>query len=502
MPSMKTAIIIGSGVGGLATACLLAKQGYSVEIFEKNEQLGGRLSLFEADGFRFDMGPSWYLMPDIFEHFFELMGEQVSDHLQLIRLSPSYRIFFKDQNRQVDLYSDLERDRATLEALEPGSYEKLKEYLRRAEEAYSISKRSFMYKNYDSLRDLFTWEAIKNGRRLSVFANMHEYICRFFKTDALQKILEYQLVFLGSSPYKTPALYSIMNHIDFKMGVYYPQGGMYEIVKALVNIGKKHHVSFRVNAPVERILVEQGRAVGIRLLTGEEKRADLVISNADIHHTDTVLLPEEVRQYDDHYWKTRVLAPSALILYLGVKGRIPSLTHHNLLFSKDWKQNFAEIFDQPTWPKDPSIYVCAPATTDPTVAPPDHENLFVLVPIPAGLEYTDERLAEETQKVLRNLEESMHIPDLRSRIVYQKIFCAKEFTERYNSYQGTALGLAHTLKQTATFRPNNINPKVKNLYYVGGNTNPGIGVPICLISAELILKRLMGDTSGAPLSSI
>lgn len=499
---MKSALIIGSGIGGLATACLLAKRGYSVQVFEKNEQLGGRASVFEADGFRFDMGPSWYLMPDIFEHFFELMGERVEDHLKLTRLAPSYRIFFKDEGKQVDLFSDVERDRLTLEALEPGSCEALKKYLKRAEEAYTISKHSFMYKNYDTFRDLFTWEAIKNGRRLSVFSNMHDYICRFFKTEALQKILEYQLVFLGSSPYDTPALYSIMNHIDFKMGVYYPQGGIYEIVKALVRLAQKHGATFHVNAPVKKILVEDGYAVGVRLADGRETRADIVVSNADIYHTDTQLLPTHVRQYSDRYWNSRVLAPSALILYLGVRGRIPSLTHHNLLFSKDWKQNFSEIFDKPQWPTDPSIYVCAPSVTDPTVAPPDMENLFVLVPIPPGLDYTQDDLERETRRVLKTLETSLNISDLLSRIIYQKTFCVKDFADRYNSFQGTALGLAHTLKQTATFRLNNINPKVKDFYYVGGNTNPGIGMPICLISAELVLKRLMGDASGAPLSSI
>lgn len=499
---MKSVIIIGSGIGGLATACLLAKQGYAVQVFEKNEQFGGRASIFEAEGFRFDMGPSWYLMPDIFEHFYELMGERVEDHLDLVRLGPSYRIFFKDEGKRIDIYSDLERDRSTLESLEAGSSEQLKAYLAKAEEAYEISKRSFMYKNYDTLRDLFTWEAVKNGRRLSVFSNMHTYIRRFFKSEALQKILEYQLVFLGSSPYATPALYSIMNHIDFKMGVYYPKKGIYEIVESLVRLAKKHGVKLEANRPIEKILVDNGQAVGVRLANGQEVRADIIVSNADIHHTDTHLLPEASQQYSEGYWKKRVLAPSALILYLGVKGRIPSLTHHNLLFSKDWKKNFAEIFDTPCWPTDPSIYVCAPSVTDSTVAPPDHENLFVLVPIASGLQYTEEQLKQKTEKILDTLSECMNIPELRARIVYQASFCVKDFTERYNSFQGTALGLAHTLKQTATFRPNNINPKVKNLYYVGANTNPGIGMPICLISAELVVKRLMGDKSGAPLASL
>lgn len=495
----KTAIIIGSGFGGLGTAALLGKAGYKVTVIEKNEMVGGRASTFTADGFTFDMGPSWYLMPDVFEHFFDLLGEDVNKQLDLKKLAPSYRIFYKDSDQKVDIYSDLKRDLPTIEALEKGAGEALQRYLDQAGYQYGVAKDRFMYKNYDSIRDFFTKEMAMEGRKLSVLSNMDRYVGKYFKSDQMQKIMQYPLVFLGSSPFNTPAIYNIMSHIDFSMGVYYPQGGIYKITEALAAIAEKHGAKMLVNTPVAKIIVENGTAVGIRTENGKELRADIVISNADIHHTEQKLLEPAYRTKSDRYWKSRTLAPSALMMYLGVKGRLPSLTHHNLLFSNDWKQNFAEIFDQPKWPSDPSLYVCAPSKTDPTVAPRGHENLFVLVPIASGLEYTEETLEAYADKVLDTMEREMGLPGLRDKIVYKRLFSVKDFSERYNSYQGTALGLAHTLKQTAIFRPNNISKKVKNLYFAGAGTNPGIGMPITLISAELVYKRIVGDKTSGPL---
>lgn len=492
-------IIIGSGFGGLGSAAILAKAGYGVKVLEKNEQVGGRASQFKANGFTFDAGPSWYLMPDVFEHFFELLGEKVEDHLNLKKLAPSYRIFYKDDNRQVDIYSDLEKDLPTVEALEPGAGEALKRYLDQAGYQYSVAKDRFMYKNYDSVRDFFTREMAVEGRKLSVLTNMDRYVRKYFKTDAMQKIMQYPLVFLGSSPYNTPAIYNIMSHIDFNMGVFYPQGGIYEITKALKAIAEKNGAKFVVNTAVEQITIEQGRAVGVKLANGQEIRADIVISNADIHHTEQDLLEPQYRTKSKKYWAKRTLAPSALIMYLGVKGKIPSLTHHNLLFSKDWKQNFGEIFDNPQWPSDPSLYICNPSKTDLSVAPKDHENLFVLVPIASGLDYNEVERETYADKILQTMENEMNLPSLRQNIVYKKYFSVKDFAARYNSQQGTALGLAHTLKQTAIFRPNNTSKKVHNLYYVGAGTNPGIGMPITLISAELMYKRLINDKTAGPL---
>jgi phytoene desaturase len=498
-PRRKTAIIIGSGFGGLGSACLLARSGWKVTVLEKNEMVGGRASVFKAKGFTFDMGPSWYLMPDVFEHFFELLGEDVNKHLKLKRLSPSYRIFYKGTFVKVDIHSDLEKDIPVLEDIESGAGESLRRYLKRAGYQYEVAKDRFMYKNYDSWKDFFTREMMLEGRKLSVFKTMDKYVRKYFRTDALQKIMQYPLVFLGSSPYNTPAIYNIMSHIDFNMGVYYPQGGIYTVTKALAKVARANGAKLKVRSGVKRILVEDGKAVGVLLEDGKELRADVVISNADLYHTETKLLKPEHRDHDKAYWQKRTLAPSALIIYLGVKGRLPSLKHHNLLFSKDWKKNFAEIFDTPQWPTDPSLYVCAPSKTDPKVAPKGHENLFVLVPIAPGLDYTEKQLESYAEQVLETMEKEMKLKGFRDNIVYRRLFSVKDFAGRYNSYQGSALGLAHTLRQTAIFRPNNVSKKVENLYFTGAGTNPGIGMPITLISAELVYKRLIGDDSAGPL---
>lgn len=501
MPDNR-AIVIGGGIGGLGVACLLAQKGYDVQLVEKNETLGGLCNTFSADGFRFDMGPSWYLMPDVFEAFFRLLGENVGDYLDLARLSPSYRVFFKDAGLTVDMHSDLSRDIPTFEKLEPGSGEKLRQYLERSAYQYEIALDGFMYKNYDTVFDFFNRQTATQGRKLEVFSLMHSYVEKFFHTDAVQKIMEYQLVFLGSSPYNTPALYNIMAHIDFNMGVYYPRGGIYRIVEALKAMGEKRGVRFRTGTPVAAIETRHGRATGVRLADGECLPADLVVSNASIHHTETRLLNPADRTYSGRYWEKRTLAPSAFILYLGVRGRIPGLAHHNLIFSRDWTRNFAEIFDAPQWPTDPSLYVCAPSVTDPTVAPEGHENLFVLVPTASGLEASESERQAYAQKTLETVEKEMGIPDLRERICYQRIFWGADFAQRYNNHRGTALGLAHTLNQTAIFRPNNRSRRVRNLFYVGANTNPGIGMPICLISAELAYKRIVGDRSASHLQKL
>jgi phytoene desaturase len=495
---MTRAVVIGGGIGGLATAALLGRHGHAVTVLEKNPLLGGRANYFEADGFRFDMGPSWYLMPDVFEHFFALMGERVEDHLQLTRLDPSYRITFRGSDLEVDMFSDLERDVPTFERLEPGSGQALRDYLKRSEEQYGVAIEQFMYRNHDSLFDFFNRKTAMQGRQLHVFENMHRYISRSFSSDAVQKILEYQLVFLGSSPYNTPALYNIMSHIDFNMGVFYPQGGIYSIVRALVALGEKHGVEYRTEAPVAAILSENGGATGVRLASGEEVPADLVVSNADLHHTETELLEAPQRTYPARYWRSKTLAPSAFILYLGLKGQVPSLTHHNLAFGQDWRRGFADIFDHPAWPSDPSYYVCAPSRTDPGTAPEGHENLFVLVPVAPGLPMTEADIATYRRKVLDLLAADFDVPDLEARIVVERSYTSRDFTADYNAFGGSALGLAHTMRQTV-FRPNNVSKKLRNLYYVGASTNPGIGMPICLISAELAFKRVIGDRRPGPL---
>lgn len=485
----QTAIIIGSGIGGLATACLLAKNGWQVTVVEKNEQVGGRAGVLQAKGFTFDTGPSWYLMPDVFERFFEELGEKVSDHLDLVRLQPSYRVFFKDLDKQVDLFSDLALDRLTFDSLENGAGQALEQYLQQSAKTYQLATGQLLYRNYRSARELLSPSLLYSMSKLNVLSNMQSYVAKYFKSAALQKILQYPLVFLGTNPYNAPALYNFLSHTDLTQGVFYPMGGMYQVTIGLKNIALKHGVKFCLNYPVERIITENKRAIGV-ITNGKQLRANVVISNADPYHTETQLLNPKERDHSPKYWHSRTLAPSALLMYLGVDRQYDNLMHHNLLFSQDWQQNFADITKAQTFPSDPSIYVCAPSKTDPSVAPKGKENLFVLVPVAAGLQYTPQALEAFADKILATLEKTMGLPGLRQKIIYRRLFCVDDFAERFNSYQGTGLGLSHTLRQTALFRPSHQSKKLKGLYYVGANTHPGIGVPACLVSAQLVCRQL------------
>lgn len=498
----KKVIIIGAGIGGLGTAGLFAKEGYDVTVFEKNANLGGRANIFEANGFKFDMGPSWYLAPDLFEHFFELMGERIEDHLDLVRLSPSYRIFFREGSSQLDIHSSIDRDAATFEAIEPGAGDKLREYLRQSEYQYGVATQHFMYKNYDTIFDFLNKRVATEGQKLSVFSKMHTFVSRFFKSQKLRQVMEYTMVFLGTSPYEAPALYNLMSHMDFNQGVFYPQGGFYELIRALARIAEKNGATMHTNAPVAEIVVENGCARGVRLESGEVHEADIVISNADMWFTETKMLQPEDRTFSERYWKKRVMAPPAFIMYLGVSEKLPGIVHHNLLFSEDWRKNFDDIYKDPTLPLEPSLYVCAPSVTDASVAPAGKENLFVLVPIASGLEISDEQKDVYADRVLGLMESEMGLSGLREKIEYKRIYTVENFAADYNAFRGSALGLAHNLMQTAIFRPKNFSKKVKGLYYVGAGTNPGIGTQICLISAELAYKRVHGIMSAGPLENL
>jgi phytoene desaturase len=497
----KRVVIIGGGIGGLGSASLFARAGYDVTLVEKNPRLGGRANIFEHGGFRFDMGPSWYLAPDLFEHFFESVGEKVSDHLDLARLSPSYRIFF-DGGESLDIHSELDRDRATFEQIEPGAGEKLRQYLEHSEQQYNTATKHFLYKNYDSILDFLDRRIMTHGRRLSAFSSMHSFISRYFRNDRLRQVMEYTMVFLGSSPYQAPALYSLMSHMDFNQGVFYPKGGFYELIKALAKIAERNGARLMTNTPVKKIEVEDGAATSVTLADGTSIPAEIVISNADMWFTETRMLDRRWQTLTEKYWSKRVMAPSALIIYLGVDAKLPSLSHHNLLFSKDWRANFEEIYTRPRLPEEPSLYVCAPSVTDPSVAPDGKENLFVLVPIAAGLDLADGMKEAFADRVITRIEEQMRLPGLREKICYRSIYTVDNFAADYNSYRGSALGLAHTLGQTAVFRPNNRSKKVRNLFYVGAGTNPGIGTQICLISAELVYKRVHGIKSHEPMAPL
>ncbi len=503
MVNKKKIIIIGGGIGGLGAACLLAKKGHDVTLYEKNEKLGGRANIFSAEGYTFDMGPSWYLMPDIFEHFFSLLGEDIKEHFHLHKLSPSYRVLFPGDptHPSLDIFSDLEKDLPTLEKLEPGVTPKFKKYLERSGEQYELAKRLFMYRNYNSPLDFLQKDFIKEGTKMNPLQTMEQYLDKWFTDDRLKKILEYTLVFLGSEPKKTPALYNIMNHIDFDMGVYYPEGGIYAIIEALEAIGKKNGAKLETNTSIKKIIVTNNKATGVQLANDTVIEADIVISNADLWFTETQLLDKKHQTYPEKFWEKQVMGPSAFILYLGLNKKIPNLIHHNLRFAKNWKENFKAIFDKPALPDDPSYYVCCPTKTDTTIAPQDKDLLFVLVPLAADLSVSEEKKKAFRDQVIAMMAKDFDLPDLESSISYESSYWHEDFKTDYNAYRGTALGLAHTLKQTI-LRPKNKSNKVKNLYYVGAGTNPGIGMPICLISSELVYKRIQDIKHPHPLKNL
>lgn len=499
----KQVVIIGAGIGGIATANLLAKAGYQVTVYEKNAQPGGRAGTMTIDGFTFDTGPSWYLMPEVFEHYFSLLEKSVDDELDLQKLAPAYKVFF-EKHAPLTITGDERTDSATFESVESGAGTKLQDYIAKGDEIYKLSLKHFLYTNFSSLRDFTKHDIIRRGHTMTklAFTPIDKYVRRYVRDIRLRQILEYPMVFLGSSPYSAPALYSLMSALDFREGVYYPQGGLYTIIEKFLQVSKELGVTYHYDTPVAHIDTAAGVVKGVTLENGEHHSADIVISNADLHFTETQLLAPKDQSYPAHYWQKREAGPSALLMYLGVQGSLPQLEHHNLFFVNDWKQNFDAIFASKKLPKPASIYICKPSATDPSVAPKGHENVFVLVPLPAGVSLSHTQLQKAADTYLAMIEDQFAVPDLRKRLVVKQLFGPNEFSDKFNAWQGTALGLSHLLRQSAMFRTPNKSRKVKNLYYVGGSTTPGIGLPMCLIGAELIYKRLAGNKRGGPVTQI
>lgn len=498
----KRVIVVGAGVGGLAAACILGQAGYDVTVYEKNDRPGGRADSFRAKGFRFDSGPSWFLMPDIFEHFFSLLGEDMNSLLDLKRLDPSYRVFFKDELLgALDIKSDADQTGLMLEAMEPGAHNRFLDYLEKAARLYDLAKNEVLYKNHDSRRDFFTPRLAWQSLRMNTLISMQSYVAKYFTDNEVRKILLYPTAFLGVSPRMAPALYSVLNHADFNQGVFYPMGGMNRLVEKLVELAEARGAKIAYSQPVGKIAVKYGKAKGVVLENGEMHEADIVISNADLAYTEMSLLEEKNRTYSEKYWEKRTMAPSALVMHLGVKKTYANLRHHNLVFSRNWDAHNREIFKSGKLPADPSFYVSAPTKSDPKAAPKGHENLQVIVPLPASLHFDRQQIEDYADTVIQTMEKSLRLSGLRKNIIYKRCFCALDFKNKFNSYKGSALGLAHTLSQTAG-RPANYSKKVKGLYYVGANTYPGIGLPMCLISAELAYKRITGNTSAKQLDSI
>ena len=483
----ESVVVIGGGFGGLSTACYLADAGADVTVLEKNDQLGGRASRLEADGFRFDMGPSWYLMPDVFERFFGHFDRHPSEYYTLSQLDPHYRVFWKDGD-QVDVLPDLDHNRELFESYEPGAGDALDSYLEESKRTYEIGMEHFVYEDRPRLRDYVDTDVLRYSWGLSLLGKMQGHVEGYFDHPKLQQLMQYTLVFLGGSPTNTPALYNLMSHVDFNMGVYYPDGGIGAVVDGIVELAGELGVEFVTGAEVTGIEGRYG-AFAVDTADGDRYLSDLVVSNADYTHTEQELLPAQKRQYTEEYWESRTFAPSAFLLYLGVEGDVEELAHHTLVLPTEWDDHFAQIFDDPAWPEDPAYYLCVPSKTDETVAPEGHSNLFALVPIAPGLEDTPEIRERYRTLVLDDIEANTDTR-LHDRIVFEETFCVEDFADRYNSYDGSALGLAHTLRQTSLFRPPNRSETVDGLYFTGGTTTPGIGVPMCLISGGLTAERM------------
>ena len=490
----RRALIVGAGFGGLTLGALLARQGMRVTILEKNDEPGGRAREWHSGGYAFDMGPTWYLMPEVFEEFFSVFGRRREEFYGLQTLDPSYRVFFG--NREVvDIVPDLAANLATFERLEKGGAARLQAYLADARYKYDIALKEFLYREYTSLSQFLNRRMIVEGTRLNVFQSLDSYTRRYFSDRRARQLLEYHMVFLGNSPARAPALYSLMSHADLNLGVCYPRrpgsgkGGLGAVVAGLVDLDRSLGVEILTSSEVERIEVRNGKACGVRLKGGGELAADIVAVNADYPWAEAALLQPEHRNYGARYWERRAIAPSMFLLYLGLDRQLSRLKHHNLYFAEDWTEHFRSITDKPAWPEKPCFYLCAPSRTDPAVAPPGCESLSVLVPVAAGLPDTPDIRASYREEVLEHVEAVIG-ERIRPAIRVERVFTVNDFSSAYHAHKGTALGLAHTLLQTAIFRPAHRSRRVSGLWYTGAYTHPGIGVPMAFISSRIVAQEI------------
>ncbi len=489
--------VVGGGIGGLSAACYLAAAGASVRVVERNSQFGGVAGRLELEEFVFDTGPSWYMMPETMERFFNHFGRSSEEYYEIERLNPQYRVFYTDGDR-LDITPDLERTRELFEAYEPGAADALDTYLDSAAQTFDIGMERFVYTDRSRLRDLIDPSILRAAPALGHLGSMQSFVEEHFEHPKLQQLLQYTLVFLGSSPHNTPSLYHLMAHVDLERGVYYPDGGMYSLIEAMVSLGRDLGVQYQTDHEVTAL---EPLEEGIRVVSETAHVTDYVVANANPAHVERALLPASQVDRDPTYWDDQTYGPSAFMLYLGVEGDVDPLAHHTLVFPTDWDPHFQAIFDEPQWPQQPAYYLSVASKTDPSVAPADHHAIVILVPVAPGLEDTPEQRSSFRERVLADLANQTGV-DLRDRVVAEQSVCISSFADRFHTPGGTALGLAHTLDQTGPLRPSHHAPGIEGLYYTGAFTSPGVGVPMALISGEHAAAALARDVDPSPFSDL
>lgn len=485
---MKKIAIIGSGFSGISAAAYAAKDGFEVHVFEKHKQPGGRARQFcTEEGFVFDMGPSWYWMPDVIEDFFTDFNCKTSDFFELISLNPQFEMIFSDEKIAVpENYQEL---KMLFEKTEKGAGDKLDKFLNAAKYKYEVGMKNFVTKPSHSWFEFVSPKIAKSALKLDLLTNFRAYVAKYFKNEKLKTLMEFPVIFLGASPKNIPALYSLMNYGGYVLGTYYPMGGFYQLVLAMKKVAEKQGAIFHFDSNVEKINVRNG-SVDSLTVNGKELQFDAVIASSDYHYTET-LLEEEYRNYTEDYWRKRTFAPSCLIYYLGVNEIIPNLKHHTLFFENDLDEHIDCIYGEKRWPEKPLFYVCCPSKTDDKVAPKGKENLFLLMPLAIGINDDDTIREKFLSEMLQRIESLTGVENLASKIAYKRSYCVSDFLSDYNAYGGNAYGLANTLNQTAVLKPKLKNKKIKNLFYTGQLTVPGPGVPPSIISGKIVAKELL-----------
>lgn len=515
---MPHTLVIGAGFAGLAAACHLARGGATVTVLERHERAGGRARTWSQDGFLFDMGPSWYWMPDLFERFFRTFGHEVADLYDLRRLDPSYRVVWGDVGVPSSMQEGVPRpapDRTSMapvtpeapvwdipaglpalrelfDGVEPGAGARLDRFMAETKYIYEAAFSDYLFRPSLSFLEFVDPRLVVELSRMRMLRSMATYARSFFRNERLARLVEWPVLFLGAPATRTSAMYGLMGYADMALGTWYPMGGMHRVIEAMVRVAEELGVGFRFDTPVDRILVEEGKAVGVRTASGETIRADAVLASADYHHVEQVLLDPPHRQYSPRYWEGRVMSPSSLLYYLGIEGDLGTLPHHTLFFDRDLDTHMEAVYTDPSWPREPLFYACAPSVTDPSVAPEGCSNVFLLIPLAPGLEDSDDARELVFQGVMQRLEAHVGRP-LRERIRVKRSYAMRDFEADYGAFKGNAYGMANTLMQTGPLKPKLRSTKVRGLYFAGQLTVPGPGMPPSLVSGELAARVLLEE---------